>query len=101
MNNPLTYIVIIFIRQWILEVTMQTKLTLRLEDQLIEQAKAYAAQAGKSVSQIVADYFKMLTSERAKTISSSTPITQSLRGLLRGSKLDEQDYKGYLEEKHL
>ncbi|MDA8430242.1 MAG: DUF6364 family protein [Geobacteraceae bacterium] len=80
---------------------MQTKLTLRLEDQLIEQAKAYAAQAGKSVSQIVADYFKMLTSERAKTISSSTPITQSLRGLLRGSKLDEQDYKGYLEEKHL
>jgi predicted HicB family RNase H-like nuclease len=34
---------------------MQTKLTLRLEDQLIEQAKSYAAQAGKSVSQIVAE----------------------------------------------
>ena len=36
---------------------MQTKLTLRLEDQLIEQAKSYAAHAGKSVSQIVSDYF--------------------------------------------
>ena len=80
---------------------MQTKLTLRLEDQLIEQAKTYAAQAGKSVSQIVADYFKLLTSEKAMPTSPSTPITQSLRGLLRESKLDEKDYKKYLEEKHL
>jgi len=80
---------------------MQTKLTLRLEEQLIEQAKSYAARAGKSVSQIVADYFKMLTSEKKTKISPSTPITQSLRGLLRESKLDEKDYKKYLEEKHL
>ncbi len=80
---------------------MQTKLTLRLEDQLIEQAKSYAAHAGKSLSQVVADYFKILTSEKTKTISPSTPITQSLRGFLRESKLDEKDYKKYLEEKHL
>ena len=80
---------------------MQTKLTLRLEDQLIEQAKSYAALAGKSVSQIVADYFKLLTSEKIKSVSPSTPVTQSLRGLLRESKLDEKDYKKYLEEKHL
>jgi replicative DNA helicase len=80
---------------------MQTKLTLRLEDQLIEQAKSYAAKAGKSVSQIVADYFKLLTSEKVKPVSSATPITQSLRGLLRESKLDELDYRNYLEEKHL
>lgn len=80
---------------------MQTKLTLRLEDQLIEQAKSYAAQAGKSLSQVVADYFKMLTTEKSKPISSSTPITKSLRGLLRDSKLDEKDYKKYLEGKHL
>jgi len=80
---------------------MQTKLTLRLEDQLIEQAKSYAAHAGKSVSQIVADYFKLLTSEKIKSVSPSTPVTQSLRGLLREAKLDERDYKKYLEEKHL
>lgn len=80
---------------------MQTKLTLRLEDQLIEQAKSYAAQAGKSVSQIVADYFKLLTAQKAKTNTPSTPITQSLRGVLRESKLDEEDYKKYLERKHL
>jgi len=80
---------------------MQTKLTLRLEDQLIEQAKSYAAHAGKSVSQIVADYFKLLTAEKIKSVSPSTPVTQSLRGLLREAKLDERDYKKYLEEKHL
>lgn len=80
---------------------MQTKLTLRLEDQLIEQAKSYAAQAGKSVSQIVSDYFRLLTSEKPRPSPPSTPITQSLRGLLRDSGLDESDYKKYLEEKHL
>ena len=80
---------------------MQTKLTLRLEDQLIEQAKSYAAQAGKSVSQIVSDYFKLLTSHKTRANSPSTPITQSLRGLLRESKLDEKDYRKHLEEKYL
>jgi len=80
---------------------MQTKLTLRLDDHLIEQAKSYAAQAGKSVSQVVADYFKMLTTEKPKLSSPSAPITQSLRGLLRESKLDEKDYKKHLEGKYL
>jgi len=80
---------------------MQTKLTLRLEDHLIEQAKSYAAQAGKSVSQIVADYFKILTAEKTRQATPSSPITDSLRGLLRESNLDEKDFKKYLEEKHL
>lgn len=80
---------------------MQTKLTLRLENQLIEQAKSYAAHAGKSVSQIVADYFKLLTTQKIGTSLPSTPITQSLRGFLRESNLDENDYKKYLEVKHL
>jgi hypothetical protein len=78
---------------------MQTKLTLRLEDILIEQAKSYAAQAGKSLSQVVADYFKLLTSQAVKENSSITPVTQSLRGILRESPLDEKDYKKHLEGK--
>ena len=80
---------------------MQTKLTLRLEDQLIEQAKSYAANAGKSVSQIVSDYFKLLTIQKTDANPPTTPITQSLRGLLRESKLDEKDYRKHLEGKHL
>ena len=81
---------------------MQTKLTLRLEEQLIEQAKSYAARSGKSISQVVSDYFKVLTSPPdQQQPRQSPPITRSLRGLLRNSQLDEDDYKQYLEEKHL
>jgi len=80
-------------------VEMQTKLTLRLEEELIEQAKSYAAQAGKSISQIVADYFKLLSAPQQQ--QKSPPLTQSLRGLLRNSQLDETDYRKHLEEKHL
>lgn len=79
---------------------MQTKLTLRLEDHLIEQAKAYAAAAGKSVSQVVADYFRLLTTEKPRTAAPAAPMTKSLRGILRGSSADETDYRSYLEEKH-
>ena len=79
---------------------MQTKLTLRLEEELIEQAKVYAARAGKSVSQIVADYFKVIT-DPGNQAPKSAPVTKSLRGLLKGADLDEKDYKKHLEEKHL
>lgn len=79
---------------------MKTKLTLRPEDHLIDQAKSYAAQAGKSVSQLVSYYFKLLTSQKIKSGSPATPITESLRGLPRESKLDEKDYRKYLEKKH-
>ncbi|MDA8414696.1 MAG: DUF6364 family protein [Desulfobacteraceae bacterium] len=79
---------------------MQTKLTLRLEDRLIEQAKSYAARTGKSVSQLVADYFSLLTSGKPPHKQPVTPIAASLRGVLRGAQLDEEDYRNYLEEKH-
>ena len=78
---------------------MQTKLTLRLESELIEQAKAHAKQQGKSLSQIVADYFMIFT-ERPKK-SKISPITQSLIGIIKIRNLDEKDYKKHLEEKYL
>lgn len=80
---------------------MQTKLTLRLDEELIEQAKSYAAHSGKSISQIVADYFRVITEASPTSPSSVPPITKSLRGLLKNSGVDEADYKRYLEEKHL
>ena len=39
---------------------MQNKLTLRIDEKLIAKAKAFAKSNGKSVSQIVADYFNLL-----------------------------------------
>ena len=39
---------------------MSTKLTLRLDEALISAAKKYAAHEGRSVSELVAAYFKRL-----------------------------------------
>ena len=78
---------------------MQTKLTLRLEDTLIQQAKSYAKQHDKSLSQVVADYFQILTEQSKKP--EIAPITKSLVGVLGDSNIDEKDYKKHLEEKYL
>ena len=79
---------------------MQTKLTLRLEEKLIDQAKKYAASEGKSISKIVADYFSLLVQQNQSTDSELPPITRSLVGIL-SSPIDESDYRQYLEEKFL
>ncbi len=78
---------------------MQTKLTLRLEQELVVRVKEYAQRRGKSVSQIVADFFWMLDQPDSE-IEALPPITQSLKGALRGAEVDEQDYRRYLEEKY-
>lgn len=80
---------------------MQTKLTLRLDDELIEQAKNYAARSGKSVSQVVADYFRLLpVGNEPAAPPAMAPLTRSLRGLLRDAQLDEADYRRHLDEKN-
>ncbi len=80
---------------------MQTKLTLRLDADLIRLAKAYSQGNGKSISQIVADYFALLTAKPGADKPGITPLVQSLRGALRGAESDEQDYRHHLEEKYL
>ena len=80
---------------------MQTKLTLRLDDELINRAKSYAKKNGKSVSQIVAAYFSLLDAEPQKETSEFTPLVRSLKGSLRGAKVGKEDYHKYLEEKYL
>jgi uncharacterized protein DUF6364 len=77
---------------------MQTKLTLRLEQQLIERVKQHARREGKSLSQIVADYFRSLIAQPEQ--DEVPPITHTLHGLLKPSKLDERNYKKYLREKY-
>ena len=78
---------------------MQTKLTLRLEGQLIERAKAHAKKRGKSVSQMVAEYFALLDQEdRPETLA---PLTRSLQDALGGTTVDEDTYREHLEEKYL
>ena len=80
---------------------MQTKLTLRLDDHLIESAKKYSAKTGKSVSKIVSDFFVIIKNEKLNKRYQPTPTVQSLKGVLKGSDFTENDYKKYLEEKYL
>jgi Family of unknown function (DUF6364) len=80
---------------------MSTKLTLRIDEELIERAKAYSKVSGKSVSQIVSDYLAILPSGSATEGPRLTPIVRSLRGLLRGTDLGELDYRRHLEDKYL
>lgn len=78
---------------------MQTKLTLRLEESLIREAKRYASQHGRSLSQVVADYFQMLTQQSLDP--EIPPLTRSLVGMLESDRLDVDDYRKHLEEKYL
>ena len=81
---------------------MQTKLTLRLDDDLIEKAKRLAQKRGKSLSKMVSEYFDYLASlEMEKEDRQIPPIVRSLRGALADSDLSEKDYKKHLERKYL
>ena len=77
---------------------MHTKLTLRLDAELIAGAKRHSAESGRSISQLVADFFTLIdTQDRDVEI---TPRVRALRGVLAGSGLDESDYRRHLEEKY-
>ena len=79
---------------------MQTKLTLRMDDELIRGAKDYAARAGKSLSQVMAEYFSAITS-RNEPPSRLTPTVSALKGALRGAEVDVNGYRAHVEDKHL
>ena len=79
---------------------MPTKLTLRLEESLIEQAKAYARAEGRSVSQLVGAYFASLAKAAPEANQARrAPLTQKLRGSIRSGRVSELDYRSYLEDK--
>lgn len=86
---------------------MQTKLTLRLEDRLIQLAKEYARAHNQSVSQLVANFFEVLTLAdvdqvpAARARQTEVPrVVQELHGCLAGAEVDESDYHRYLEERY-
>lgn len=65
---------------------MNTKLTLTIEQAIIERAKKYAKQKGRSLSDIIENYLKVITNEESKTKIEITPLTKSLRGSFKAPK---------------
>ncbi len=80
---------------------MNTKLTLRMDEELIASAKAYSEKTGKSVSRIVSDLFEMIKNENSQEDYQFTPTVQSLKGIMKKTNIHEKDYKDYLEKKYL
>ncbi|MCP5488504.1 MAG: antitoxin [Verrucomicrobia bacterium] len=79
---------------------MNTKLTLRLDNRLIDRAKHAAAKRGKSVSQMVSEFFDSLEGGDQAT-PAYPPITSALLGSLRGKSLSKDDYHRHLRDKYL
>jgi len=78
---------------------MNTKLTLRMDDVLVEHAKTQAAQRGKSVSQMFGEFVASLgAGKRGRGLP---PVTDSLLGIMKGRRVSETDYKKHLREKYL
>jgi hypothetical protein len=63
---------------------MDTKLTLRLNDSVIERAKIYARSHKISLSKMIESYLDSLTkqNEEEKKEASITPLVESLSGVI-------------------
>jgi hypothetical protein len=82
---------------------MGTKLTLRMNEKLITNAKKIARTKGVSLSKLVSDYFQMVSSQQKKEMIES-PILSEVAGIL-SSKADKRKllkaYKKHIEGKYL
>jgi len=83
---------------------MDAKLTIRLNQEVIENAKKYAASQNRSLSRLIESYLSSLV-ETEKESNSQVTITPFVKNL--GIKLpipadfdEKKAYKEYQEEKH-
>lgn len=100
---------------------VKTKLTLRLNEDVIERAKAYAAARGTSLSVLAENYFRLVapddptsggngrtTEANSDWRSALPPAARELVGSARGPKTEalradgaaEEAYRRHLEAKH-
>ncbi len=81
---------------------METKLTLRLNDRVIEQAKKYAKERKISLSKMIESYLDSLTREKGPEKETDiTPLIESLSGVIDlPADFDyKKEYRDYLKKK--
>jgi len=81
---------------------MDTKLTLKLNQEVIEKAKLYASEKKLSLSRLIENYLNSLTSDQVTVDLEISPFVKSLSS---GVKIPaDYDYKkdraDYLDQKH-
>lgn len=82
---------------------MDTKLTLKLDQEVIEKAKKYASDKKLSLSRIIENYLNSLTS--GVKIDEEIEITPFIKSIRTGVKIPvdldyKKEYGDYLEEKY-
>ena len=79
---------------------MDTKLTLKLDQTIIEQAKKYARDNDISLSKLIENYLQAVAFKKTKGKNIS-PLVESLTGVISLDSLDyKKDYSDYLSKKY-
>lgn len=81
---------------------MNTKLTLKLDKEVIKKAKVYAKETNRSLSSLVESFFRAITIEEKQREDDYSPIVRELSGIVY---LEEEvdlteEYTDYLIEKY-
>ena len=79
---------------------MDSKLTLKLNESVIERAKKYAKENKTSLSRMIENYLQAVTEKQNNSIKVSSLI-KSLTGVIELEETDfKKDYTNYLSQKH-
>jgi hypothetical protein len=84
---------------------MDTKLTLKLDKEIIEKAKDYASSKNRSLSRLIESYLKSLVNTDKTESNDDIEISPFVKSLQTGVKIpadfdDKKAYTDYLAEKH-
>lgn len=80
---------------------MDTKLTIKLDESVIEKAKGYAKQKQTSLSKLIESYLNYLTTSKADN-EEITPLVKSLSGVIDLPKNydTKKEYKSHILNKY-
>lgn len=80
---------------------MTTKLTLTIEKSIIERAKSYAKNTGRSLSELIENYLETITQENVE--EKLSPKLNKIVGAVKLPKNfdQEKELRAYFESKHL
>ena len=80
---------------------MSTKLTLTIDETVIERAKKYAKSQGRSLSNLIEDYLKTVSGREKKDFDLElSPVIKSLLGSVK-MKDNQIDYKEIIADEIL
>lgn len=90
-----------YICTYVIQIVMDTKLTLKLNQDIIEKAKVYAKEKEISLSLLIENYLQKITSNK-KSKREISPLVKSLSGIINLPKdyNRKKDYGEFLLNKY-